>query len=251
MAKQVKDFSYDVSLFFLLCKGVPNVDSVKPLAHLLAQEGFHPSPAKGGEELYVVSDINALVEARFQDWEATGKVFGGLLREVAFPLLMEEFPADKIKCYFAWNVHKGERVSITLGGQVWASREEQKTHQEPFAQRLLMIALKLYPLVQPVYGYMGDPDVDSHPWKVDGIVRREIVTLNWVNFFGPEYVEKYGREMLAGIPGWRTQDLPDGGLLYQSRPSIVVEDEEAHKRWQRQAIEYLASYGIRIGFDFP
>jgi hypothetical protein len=250
-----KESGYGVGLLFLLCKRVPNVDSVKPLAHLVTREGFHPSPAKGGREPYIASDIDALVDANFRDWETKweGKDPAGIgvLRTTGFPLFMEEFPPNRTRCAFDWTVRKGEHVRITLSGQVWASCEEQKVYQEPFAQRILAIALELYPLALPVYGFIADPDVDPHPWKHESIARRqEIVTLNWVNFFGPEYVKKYGREMLASIPGWRIQDLPDGGLLYQSRPNIVVEDKEAHRRWQQRSTKYLASHGIQIKFNF-
>lgn len=241
----MKDFGFSANLFFKLCKGIPDINSVKPLAHLLAREGFHPSPATGGEKLYVAPDIDTLVEARFDNLKAKGKSPGGLLYSLAFPLLMNEFPEDKVKCYFDWSVYKGERTWVTMGGTALVFQEEQKKYQESFAQRLLEIGQKLYPLTQPIYGYLGDFDLDPDPWEDKRILKREIVNLSWVNFFGPEYVAKYGREILAAIPGYRVQDLPGGGLLYQSRPSIVVEDMRSYKHWRRQVSEYLVSYGIQ------
>ena len=36
----------------------------------------------------------------------------------------------------------------------------------------------------------------------------------WANFYGPAYVEKYGRKFLLGAPGWKKEELDDGGILY-------------------------------------
>lgn len=94
---------------------------------------------------------------------------------------------------------------------------------------------------------MRDPEVDPDPWPYDANAKkRRIVALNWVNLFGPEYVARHGWEMLAGIPGYLVEDLPDGGLLYQSRPQITVDDRAAHERWQREATQYLLAHGVRI-----
>jgi hypothetical protein len=69
-----------------------------------------------------------------------------------------------------------------------------------------------------------------------------------VAFFDRGYVDKYGRELLAGIPGYRVEDLPDGGLLYQSRPSVLVEDEAAHELWRQPVRQYLRAHGIHVEF---
>ena len=80
--------------------------------------------------------------------------------------------------------------------------------------------------------------------------RHEIVTLSWVNFFGPAYVRKYGRDVLCNIPGYQTEDLDDGGILYQSRESLSVGNELRHRYWQKKAQLYLGQHGIPIRFDY-
>lgn len=130
---------------------------------------------------------------------------------------------------------------MSLTGGIWAPVEEQARYHEPFSTKVLEIALQLYPLARPKYGAVVDSFIDSYPISTTPIVRTRITTLSWVTFFGPEYVAKFGRELLAGIPGWRVEDLPDGGLLHQARPSIVVKSRMSagnRKRrpiWQRTA----------------
>ena len=253
MSKKSTLDSYGASLVFVFCKGVPDLAAVKAVAHLLGGEGLHPSPARSGIKLLAPQDIDALAEDNFHDWQARygGKLPRGLsvLRDTGFPLLMDGFPPERSHCAFGWYVFEGGDVSVNLGGAVFAHPEERRMWQERFAQKLLSVALKLYPLVQPTYGFMADDRVEHHPSEHDEIASRQrIATLTWVNFFGPEYVAKHGRKLLTGIPGYRTADLPDGGVLYQSRPSIVIEDEAGHQRWQREAAAYLAAHGIRIEF---
>ncbi|MFQ6039871.1 MAG: hypothetical protein ACE5PV_03360 [Candidatus Poribacteria bacterium] len=49
--------------------------------------------------------------------------------------------------------------------------------------------------------------------------------LMWANFYGPEYVRKYGREFLLNAPGWRKEELDDGGIAYIISPSYLKRAE--------------------------
>jgi hypothetical protein len=243
-----REFLYSTIVEFLLCKAVSTIDRVKLLAHELTKAGLHPSPAMGGEQLYVAPSIDALVEERYTEVDPDIPGHGGLCRSIAFPLVPDDLPVGTTRFTCGWMVFKGERVKVSIRGGIWAYREERRTAQEPIAEKLLALALKLYPMLQPTFGSIDVSDFDGYNWEDSHIVKRKIITLNWVNFFGPEYVATYGREMLANIPGYRTQDLPDGGLLYQARPSFVIENELAHKRWQGEAAAYMAAHNIKLHF---
>jgi hypothetical protein len=247
---------YNVELLFLLCEGLPNVKTIEPIARLLAQEGFHPSMSRGGDPILPAPNAEAVVLDNFLDYEAkfSGKLPPGVstIQFTGFPLFMDNFSNDTTNCSFAWRLLTGGFTRLSLSGLLFAIPENQAQYHEPLAQKMLDIAIKLYPLARPTYGFMEDSEVAHHPSGHEKIARQQkIVTLSWVDFFGPEYVAKYGREMLAGIPGWRVEDLPDGGLFYQSRPSIVVDDMRTYKQWQREAAAYLAGYGIKIRFPDP
>jgi len=43
----------------------------------------------------------------------------------------------------------------------------------------------------------------------------------WANFFSPSYVKKHSRSFLKNAPGWRKQDLDDGGFLYVLSPDMA------------------------------
>ena len=241
--------AHSVTVEFQRCNGAPGLQQVKWLAHQLAQEGFHPSPSVANQEIIAAEDVDALVEDRYEDYESKQQIMGGLLRSVSFQLLLSDLSKDTW-CSFGWMVFKGEYVQVTLGGSVYATKGARRDRQPPFAEALLTMAKKMYLFVQPTYGFIEDPDVGGHPPGDKSSRRHQIVTLSWVNFFGPDYVAKYGRELLANIPGHHTEDLSDGGLLYQSRANIVPEDELAHRRWQREAQQYLAAHGITIRFGY-
>ncbi|MCC7368088.1 MAG: hypothetical protein IT306_06690 [Chloroflexi bacterium] len=50
------------------------------------------------------------------------------------------------------------------------------------------------PSIGLIYG-VGDDDIDMPP----PVLRRELL-VGWRTWFGPEYVEKYGRDLLLGLP---------------------------------------------------
>ncbi len=50
--------------------------------------------------------------------------------------------------------------------------------------------------------------------------------LNWVNIFGPRYVERYGRDYLHGAPGYQIEETPDGYIRYQITKGFVAREAE-------------------------
>lgn len=239
---------YGIIIEFRLCKGMSTIDRVKLLAHELTKAGLHPSPAMGGEPLYAASNIDALVEKRYTEIAPDIPGHSGLCRFIDVRLLPDEYSANTTDFAWGWSEFKGGRVKVDVSGGIWSYREERRTAQEPIAEKLLNLAIELYPLVQPTLGCIRESNFDGYNWEDAHVLKRKIITLNWVNFFGPEYVAAYGREMLANIPGYCTQDLSDGGLFYQCRPNFVIEDEIGHRHWQREATAYMAAYNIKLHF---
>jgi hypothetical protein len=92
--------------------------------------------------------------------------------------------------------------------------------------KFLDVAKDLYAIIRPNTGYVrndfqeqlcGDvlddrgnvvgnnPPVGHARWALRGLF--------WANFFGPEYVEMFGREKLLGAPCYKVEELTDGGLI--------------------------------------
>ncbi len=124
---------------------------------------------------------------------------------------------------------------------------DQRPLVEPTAQRILELSYLLYPLTRP---WLGLIDTDS-PLLHEDALKRRLKHLGWVNFFGPPYVEKYGREFLLGLPGYRTELLPDGGVFHQLSPTFVAADEEEAQRLRQEVVAYCRRHGYKVTCRAP
>ncbi|TAK30235.1 MAG: hypothetical protein EPO21_19615 [Chloroflexota bacterium] len=87
------------------------------------------------------------------------------------------------------------------------------------ATGFLRFAELVYPHLCPEYGWLDESG--ERLYREQDVPARKIAYLFWANFFGPPYVERYGRDFLLGAPGWRVEELSDGGILYVLSPSFV------------------------------
>lgn len=90
---------------------------------------------------------------------------------------------------------------------------------DDLAKGQLDFACLYYPTLRPRYGFIDERGENEPSSKSVELV--ELKSILWANFFGPEYVEKYGRDFLLAAPGWKTEELDDGGILYVTRESFV------------------------------
>jgi len=89
----------------------------------------------------------------------------------------------------------------------------------------LKVATDLYGIVQANSGYVQNwrherhlGDVTDEKGNLVGYrapkeAKLELHGLFWANFFGPEYVQMFGRARLLSAHWHSTEELPDGGLL--------------------------------------
>lgn len=99
----------------------------------------------------------------------------------------------------------------------------------------------LYGLFSPMLGrldYLPSFSIDyGKP-----ILEKKLKAIYWANFFGPEYVAKYGREFLLNAPGWKKEELHDGGVFYQLSPQITETDQGPELQ---ELADYFAPVGVR------
>jgi len=126
--------------------------------------------------------------------------------------------------------------------------KDERPLVEPLAQRLLAIARDLYPLARPTY---GEVEGNWDEWSPKDVARLRLKHISWVNFFSPAYVEKYGRDFLLGLPGYKTELLPDGGVFHQLSPTFVAPTEEEARRLRREVIAYCARHGLKVTCRAP
>ena len=65
----------------------------------------------------------------------------------------------------------------------------------------------------PVFGR------DEETWHRDGFDR--VYEVSWLNVFGPRLVETVGRERMLSTPAWRVEELPHGGVLLVTWPTLA------------------------------
>jgi hypothetical protein len=68
-----------------------------------------------------------------------------------------------------------------------------------------------YRVLRPRYAFAENPNLYIEMTDVD---RACLTHICWANLFGPEYVQGIGQGVLSNAPGWRNENLGDGGILY-------------------------------------
>jgi hypothetical protein len=134
---------------------------------------------------------------------------------------------------------KQKRSQFVVGTVLFADEQHRA---EPLAQRLVDLGRALYPMVQPGLGFV-DSDNAVYPEDAPKLRLKHIA---WVTFFSPAYVQKYGREFLLGLPGHKTDLLPDGGVFHQLAPTFVAPSEPEAQRLRQEVIAYCARHGRRV-----
>jgi hypothetical protein len=88
------------------------------------------------------------------------------------------------------------------------------------AEQLVEIAKTVWNVLEPkpIYG-LGDYDI--YDWKIIP-TDEEILNLKvephifMLNFYGPELIEKFGKEKLLSMPAYRVEELKDGIMFFRS-----------------------------------
>lgn len=104
-------------------------------------------------------------------------------------------------------LHEMKRFSLGQGAGFDSLRAVNK-----LARKQCEIARGLYSSLRPEYGWIDVCADEAVPVKTLRV--REIAYIFWANFYGPEYVDKYGKDFFLKAPGWCKEELDDGGVLY-------------------------------------
>lgn len=102
----------------------------------------------------------------------------------------------------------------------YGSEEGQAAYME-----LLEVLKETYRYWHPFYGYEIFHG-GIQPERAAVLTAHEIHHLYFINFLGPEIVEKLGQKQLLVVPAWQSELLDDGGILLI--PVDLTGDEMAH-----------------------
>jgi hypothetical protein len=106
---------------------------------------------------------------------------------------------------------------------------------DSLANRLWEFGLLMYPALRPDYcslDQLGD-DEWTNVWKL------ELKHIYWRNVFGPRYVAEYGRDFLLNAPGWKVEELEDGGIMYMPEQSYLCWVSKPTCAVAEEAIKYF------------
>jgi hypothetical protein len=147
---------------------------------------------------------------------------------------------------------------ITIG----LSIEEEYFADIHNTRRFLEVAKEMYNLVRPVYGSIHQiADSIKKATRFEPRYNAEVVEaidlrkclpgVYWANFFGPEYVEMFGREKMLSAPCWSVKELDDGGFLLLTSSSPLdpanPESRQAQQRLRRHLGEEAFTYDQQAG----
>ena len=176
-----------------------------------------------------------------EDWRPLAKW------AVSFSIRFDDLPGVSL-CFSVDQFNDDENL-FQIGTLLDFEFKDERHLVEPTMHRLSALGRTLYPLTRPWLGCIDEASSDS-------ILPRDVRKLRlkhigWVNFFGPAYVQKYGRDFLLGLPGYKTELLPDGGVFHQLSPTFVAGSEKEAKALRRQVIAYCARHGLKVTCQAP
>lgn len=239
----MKDIQVSLKLHQCQIKDVADVQSV---AHVMLKRGFvflHDKQPVQDEKIDVL--IKSEKYRISASDEKTGRPIKWSVQFSGVPNDMRELVGSMMR-FDQLDLHRNQLV---IGALADFEFKDQRHYVEPFAQQLKDFGLALYPLVQPTLGWVDESFSNETATKES--LKLKLRSISWLNFFGPAYVEKYGRDFLLGLPGYKTELLPDGGVFHQLSPTFVAPSEAEAKRLRQAVIAYCAQHGLKVTCRAP
>lgn len=114
-------------------------------------------------------------------------------------------------------------IGVTCFQTLLFNRPEHDT--EYYSRLFLDLGRELYAVLRPAFGWL-DFCQPSGQTGFDDVEHLDIPHVYWANYFGPDYVSKFGRDHFVSAPAWAIEPLDDGGILYilGSGPRVVCEN---------------------------
>lgn len=94
-----------------------------------------------------------------------------------------------------------------------------------------------YRVLKPLYAFAENLNIHI---AMDDVRAYRLTHICWAQFFGPDFVQEVGQEVLMNAPVWRNENLGDGGLLYVLAPSPYL--HRGPRQYWDQAREYFARH---------
>jgi hypothetical protein len=251
-------------LMLFMCSQFQGKKDVVRLMEIVREKGLLLTrdkvsmPGRGLVQIPYEGEISALLDNSYRNYEF---VNASEIVNSSGPSFYFE-AITKLK-YQDFNTPKPENIMLVCGGlmlgQSYNSVDVFTNFRTPDApdhkspnfelaiQLLLGLSLEFYGYLKPWYGWM---DYDQNDFLSQEAIRdrKELNTLHWANFIGPQYVEKFGSNLFLDAPIWKKEKLADGGIFLQQNEFYTkpVSGEE-----KRKLQEYFLSFGIKLTSGNP
>jgi len=179
-------------------------------------------------------------EPKDVDFDPEEKIdeFGNLWIPIPFdhPFLQVANPSWKGNVEFLGSLCGGGGLEDSFEISCFSSMREDMIDFESAVQARAEGRVRLFkflvPLVKPHLGYIDD--VWGSTVKDKQVEAAELKKVFWVTYFGPNYVERYGKEFFLNAPAWSVEEL-DGGVLLRTTETFL----EFTKEEPKELIQYL------------
>jgi hypothetical protein len=231
-----------MELYFFMCSNLHGVTNVARLVELLTDNGLiltqdygKTADGKMGPIPYQ-GDISTFVENAYHNDEyiTASKISASWGPRFRFGVITRlKYPEPDVprsdyitmECAGHFLGENYNYVTIFVNFHTHGSPDIDSPYVEDSALILCTLSKILYTYLKPCYGWVDYPHA---PFLTGEAIRdrSELDTLYWINYFGPQYVEKYSKEFLMSIPGWKKEELNDGGIFLQLSPQLTENDNE-------------------------
>lgn len=241
----------DLILHIMLadCQQLSDLSNIAYLGRLLVQLGFSmlvfPKEQPQGVVLTNVQVVDYLSRTAVNELQN-----GALLIGRKYPVSYgRRLLAEEKEWGLALSCKDGRTDVLVSGPLLDMELQDQQALIEPLAQRLRGLAWEMHTELQS--SIVSIDELGRGHGLFEGVMKRKLRYINWVNIFGPPYVEKYGREFLLGLPGYETRELPDGSIYYQLSPTFLTDDSKAARTLRQDVVEYCAQAGWKVICQAP
>jgi len=158
------------------------------------------------------------------------------------------------KPYLAWMMVDIRYREAKIPNEIMSSFDERYFKKEDNVARLLSCAKRLYDWGSVTHGYLCHAkdwesknrfgriveDAKGRPSAGGGNRLDEgLPGIYWANFFGPIYVEFFGREKFHSVPAYHKEEFPDGGFLLLTSPSPFDYEQKQVLKLEEKIIDHL------------
>lgn len=161
-------------------------------------------------------------------------------KHTAFHLLCEQF-AEAWYALSFFEGHENVRSSLRLTVHPFSVFAEPGKAEER-ARHLVDLARAFATRFPVTYGFAHsgtDAVMDRDDEQLRALVPQDIERIHWLNLYGPRMVEQLGRQRVLSTPAFRLEELPDGAVLWLTRPTPADFASEQARLAQARALVHL------------